>query len=645
MARERTSAGRACCRGATDLAKDRCQSTYAVLMLTLLQGALLLFFLSCTLRSTCSLSDADIRSAFSGAIWAYRCTGCSDAFLRPSNGLRAWKNRPLPEVDEVLLACVRALPDIPCKSLRATEDFGIPHGTCDRCFCRSMRARLRKAPAETNVDDGPASPSATPTLVAPISCENWRGHSSSAPGSAPVGGSSLASSLATSHISAGSSHSHFAARGCTLTRERAEALSQADFQRRCVIRLNEQLQAAQSAVASARAHPPHSPSCSERFALLRSGAFWNDRDGPTLQEIAAAILLHDCPSEFRVKRANGRESVYVKRMSPLKARVKRSQRYRLSEIGPRLLAKVVGSQEDADVASNAKSVVLGAVASSRATVAQRRHSKAAQPLPLTPEQQLGLIETYGVGLTAFNGIRSGLGGSRAGLASQPILRAARARLADLPAKRVSVTSTGAHLVDLKEAIAEKLNALSASNGFVERLTRGADLVPIPQTEAYTPPSVDSGSCPLAASPPPNVKDFHLALGLDKGGSPCSVKFVLVLANQMQPHRLSNTLVVAVCPAEKEFYDEVSEMLKEHLQHVRDLVRDGVVVNGERRAVGLFLSGDYEALCTVHGHKEASATMSCLMCYSTSVAAWPHGGHLDLTADGAIKWKVHRRTRR
>jgi len=30
---------------------------------------------------------------------------------------------------------------------------------------------------------------------------------------------------------------------------------------------------------------------------------------------------------------------------------------------------------------------------------------------------------------------------------------------------------------------------------------------------------------------------------------------------------------------------------------------------------------------------------------TGVAAWPHGGHLDLTADGAIKWKAHRRTRR
>jgi len=623
MARERTSAGPACGRGATDFARDRCQSTYAVRMLTLLQSALLLFFLSCTLRSTCSLPDADIRRAFPKAVWAYRCTACSDVFLRPSNGLRAWKYRAFPELVEVLLACVRALPAIPCKSLRATEDFGIPHGTCDRCYCRSKRARLRKAPAETNVVDGPVPPSATPTLVAPILCEKFRGHSSAASGSAPVGGSSLASSVATTHVSAGPSLSHLAARVCTWTRERAEALNKADFERHCVVRLSEQLQAAQSAIASARAPPPHSPSCSKFLALLRSGAVWNDRDGPTLQQIAAAILLHDRPPEFRVKRANGRESVYVKRMSPLKARGKRSQRNRRSAIGSSLLAKVSRSQEDADVASNAQSVAMGAVASCRATVAQRRRSKAAQPLPLTPEQQLRLIETYGVSLTAFNGIRRVLGGSRAGLASQPVLRAARARLADLPAKRVTVTRTGAHLVNLNEAVAEKLTALSASNGLVERLIRGADLVPIPQTEAYSPPSVGSGSCPLAASSPPNEKDVHLALGLDKGGSPSSVKVVLVLEHKKHPHRLSNTILVAVYPAEKDSYDEASEMQKEHLQQVRDLVREGVVVNGERRAVRLFLSCDYEALCTFHGHKGESGTMSCLMCYTTKTACASH----------------------
>jgi len=149
-------------------------------------------------------------------------------------------------------------------------------------------------------------------------------------------------------------------------------------------------------------------------------------------------------------------------MSPLKPRVKRSQRYRRSAIGSRLLDKVVGSQEDADVACHALSVALGGVASGRANVAQRRGSKAAQPLPLTPEQQLGHIETSKLSLPALNGIRRGLCGSRAGLEGQPVLRAARARLAALPAKRVSVTSTWDHLVNLQEAVAEKLNALSAS---------------------------------------------------------------------------------------------------------------------------------------------------------------------------------------
>ena len=127
--------------------------------------------------------------------------------------------------------------------------------------------------------DGPAPPSATQTLVDPISCENWRGHSSAAPDSAPVGGASLASSMATSHILSGPGLSHLAARVRTLTRERKEALNQSDIERRCVVRLNKQLQAAQSAIASARAPPPHSPSCSEILALLRSGAFWNNLDG------------------------------------------------------------------------------------------------------------------------------------------------------------------------------------------------------------------------------------------------------------------------------------------------------------------------------------------------------------------------------
>jgi len=66
---------------------------------------------------------------------------------------------------------------------------------------------------------------------------------------------------------------------------------------------------------------------------------------------------------------------------------------------------------------------------------------------------------------------------------------------------------------------------------------------------------------------------------------------------------------------KDSYDEVAEMLGGHLERVRELVRGGVVVGGVRRAVRLFLNGDYEALCTVYGHKGPSATIPRLSCLS------------------------------
>jgi len=219
-----------------------------------------------------------------------------------------------------------------------------------------------------------------------------------------------------------------------------------------------------------------------------------------------------------------------------------------------------------------------------------------------------------VRLAAFNGIRIGLGGSRVDLASIPALRESRKPIASLPSKSVVVTSSGAHLMSTSAAVHEKLAGLSASNSFVERLLRDENLNPIPQTEPYEPPSADapvSGS----AAPSANVKIVHLTLGQDKGGDHSSVKIVVGISNQTKPQKLSNTILVAVCPASKDNYDEVAEMLGEHLEQVRELVRGGVVVCGVRRAVRLFLNGDYEALCTVHGQKGPSANLPGLNCLS------------------------------
>jgi len=68
------------------------------------------------------------------------------------------------------------------------------------------------------------------------------------------------------------------------------------------------------------------------------------------------------------------------------------------------------------------------------------------------------------------------------------------------------------------------------------------------------------------------------------------------------------------------------MLREHLKQVRDLIRENVCYNGERRAVRLFLAGDYESLCIPNGHKGPSGAMPYLMCFSTKA---PGAAHADL----------------
>jgi len=133
------------------------------------------------------------------------------------------------------------------------------------------------------------------------------------------------------------------------------------------------------------------------------------------------------------------------------------------------------------------------------------------------------------------------------------------------------------------------------------------------------------SAPWLPPPPPNVEDVRLSLGIVKWGMPSSVKIVVGVANQLRPHKLDNSILVSVCPANREKYHEVAEMLGEHLTQVLELVRDGVMVGGGRCAVRLLLTRDYEALFTFYGHKGPSATMPLLMCYATKAPSLTHSG--------------------
>jgi len=108
--------------------------------------------------------------------------------------------------------------------------------------------------------------------------------------------------------------------------------------------------------------------------------------------------------------------------------------------------------------------------------------------------------------------------------------------------------------------------------------------------------------------------------VDKGGSPSSVKIVLGAIKQHLPQKLGNTILVAVCPATKDKYEEVSQMLGTHLEQDRQLVREGVVVDGVRRAVRLFLSGDYAMHdARAQGAECHNARLNCLSTSSPSAA--------------------------
>jgi len=63
-------------------------------------------------------------------------------------------------------------------------------------------------------------------------------------------------------------------------------------------------------------------------------------------------------------------------------------------------------------------------------------------------------------------------------------------------------------------------------------------------------------------------------------------------------------------------------------------------NGPQLASTLF-----QGVCRLMGITNLYSTTYHHQTQGQVVAAWPHGGHLDLTADGANKWRSHRRTRR
>jgi len=245
--------------------------------------------------------------------------------------------------------------------------------------------------------------------------------------------------------------------------------------------------------------------------------------------------------KIRLKWDIGVERVFKRQFTHNMTFVSHSQRYKRLATGLHLSTDSVGAETQAALARGTVSVSF---ADSQCPGSRCRSRS--PPFSLTPEQQLGWFSACRVSLTAYNGIRRGIGVSEAGLASLPFVRAAQISLSGLPAKQGTIKASRAHLVCLNGAVQEKLDALWSSNRFTERPSRDEDLKTVLQTLAYEMPAeAECGS--EAASSAANVRSITLTLGVYMGGTQSPLKIAAGLANQNRSYKSSKTILVGVCP--------------------------------------------------------------------------------------------------
>lgn len=99
---------------------------------------------------------------------------------------------------------------------------------------------------------------------------------------------------------------------------------------------------------------------------------------------------------------------------------------------------------------------------------------------------------------------------------------------------------------------------------------------------------------MSQGPSPFSKGCPSGAWSDKGGDPSSVKFVASIISHRQPGKLANSTLVTVCTARDDNHEQVSPMLRIHIQPFKLFSPGGVTVRGSRRVVHFFVSGDYAA---------------------------------------------------
>ena len=248
------------------------------------------------------------------------------------------------------------------------------------------------------------------------------------------------------------------------------------------------------------------------------------------------------------------------------------------------------------------------------------------PLLLPAAETAGYLAAIGLSDAKYNRLQKGFGAGLSQLASLPRLRQARTLLLNSSAYEVSVEDSGSHRTQLRLSVEERLGRLCGANLSLERPLYDSSGKAIRKTRIYTIPATGGPTYP-DGWPPADILDAQISIGLDKGGSPSSVKVVVGLLNQAAPNRVGNTLLLAVvCPCEKEKYEDVAAMLRPHRAADHDLLGRGVIIGGQRRAACIFLTGDNLGITTVIGHKGPNASLPCPTCLATKL---PTKAHLAL----------------
>jgi len=200
-----------------------------------------------------------------------------------------------------------------------------------------------------------------------------------------------------------------------------------------------------------------------------------------------------------------------------------------------------------------------------------------------------------------------LGTPGVGLATTQSLRADPRAAKEETRNAATTNGEGAFLVAPLVALQAMVDDLCERNQFIERFERGFGGAEIPATSPFL------GKASPTDTRSADVKSVQNCYGLDKGGVLSSTKAILSCDIQDLPCRRGNTILFGVFPAATYDHAALSAMADVYVPSLDALRREGLMVRGERRAVQLILTGDYEFTTTWCGHLGASSRIPFQRC--------------------------------